>query len=49
MRDIVERTSWSENTVRWHLKRIFRKQGFASQADLVNRVLSPDGLPKPPY
>lgn len=38
VRDIAERTNRSENTVRWHLKRIFRKQGFSSQADLVNSV-----------
>jgi len=48
VRDIAERTNRSENTVRWHLKRIFRKQGFSSQADLVNRVLYLGGFLKPP-
>ena len=48
VRDIVERTNRSENTVRWHLKRIFRKQGFSSQADLVNRVLFLGGFLRPP-
>lgn len=45
VRDIAERTGRSEGTVRWHLNRIFRKQGISGQADLVRRVLSLDGIP----
>ena len=44
VRAILEATGRSENTVRWHLKQIFRKQGIASQSDLVRRVLALDGL-----
>lgn len=45
VRDIAVATDRSEGTVRWHLKRIFRKQGITRQAELVQRVLSLDGLP----
>lgn len=44
--DIAARTGRSEGTVRWHLNRIFRKQGIAGQADLMRRVLSLDGFPR---
>ena len=44
-RDIAAMTGRTEDTVRWHLKKIFRKQGISRQADLVRRVLSLDGLP----
>ena len=46
VRDIAECTGRSEGTVRWHLNRIFRKQGISGQADLVRRVLSLDGFPR---
>jgi len=46
VRDIAARTGRSEGTVRWHLNRIFRKQGISSQADLMRRVLSLDGFPR---
>ena len=45
VRDIAAATDRSEGTVRWHLKRIFRKQGITRQAELVQRVLALDGLP----
>ncbi|MCZ0935079.1 MAG: LuxR C-terminal-related transcriptional regulator [Gemmatimonadetes bacterium] len=45
VRDIAARTGRSEGTVRWHLNRIFRKQGISCQADLMRRVLSLDGFP----
>lgn len=43
VKGIVEATHRSENTVRSQLKQVFRKQGIASQADLVRRVLALDG------
>ena len=46
VRDIAARTGRTEGTVRWHLNRIFRKQGISGQADLMQRVLSLDGLPR---
>ena len=46
VRDIAARTGRSEGTVRWHLNRIFRKQGISGQTDLVRRVLSLDGFPR---
>ena len=46
VRDIAAMTGRTEGTVRWHLKRIFRKQGISRQADLVQRVLSLDCLPR---
>ena len=45
VRDIAAATERTEGTVRWHLKRIFRKQGISRQADLVRRVLSLEVLP----
>ena len=45
IREISAATSRTEGTVRWHLKRIFRKLGISRQAELVQRVLSLDGLP----
>ena len=46
VRDIAALTGRSEGTVRWHLNKIFRKQGISGQADLVRRVLSLDGFPR---
>ena len=48
VRAIAKLTGRKEDTVRWHLKRIFRKQRLKSQADLVRRVLSLDGLSRSP-
>ena len=42
--DIAAATGRTEGTIRWHLKRIFRKQDISRQADLVRRVLSLEGL-----
>ena len=46
--EIAERTGRSEGTIRWHVKRIFRKLGITRQAELVRRVLSLHGLPEGP-
>lgn len=43
LRDIAESTGRREETVRWHLKQIFRKQGISRQVDLVRRVLALGG------
>ena len=43
---IAAQTNRSEGTVRWHLKRIFRKQRVARQADLVRRILALSGFPR---
>ncbi len=44
LRGIAAATGRSEGTVRWHLKRIFRKQGISRQKDLVRRVLALNGF-----
>ena len=46
LRDIATVTERSYDTVRWHLQKIFRKQGISRQAALVRRVLSLDGFPE---
>ena len=46
LRDIAAVTERSYDTVRWHLQKIFRKQGISRQAALVRRVLSLDGFPE---
>ena len=46
VREIAATTGRTEGTVRWHLKRIFRKQGISRQADLVRQVLSLEGMPR---
>ena len=46
VRDIAAMTGRTEGTVRWHLKRIFRKQGISRQSQLVRRVLSLEGFPR---
>ena len=43
--DIAGLTGRSKQTVRWHLKRIFDKQGVTRQVDLVRRVLTLGGMP----
>ncbi len=45
VRDIAEATGRTEGTIRWHLKKIFRKQRVSSQVALVRRVLAFDGFP----
>lgn len=42
--DIAAATGRTEETVRWHLKQIYRKLGISRQVDLVRRVLSLDGF-----
>lgn len=44
LHDIARATGRTEETVRWHLKQIFRKQGISRQVDLVRRVLSLEGF-----
>lgn len=44
LHDIARTTGRTEETVRWHLKQIFRKQGISRQVDLVRRVLSLEGF-----
>ncbi len=44
LRGIAAATDRSAGTVRWHLKRIFRKQGISKQKDLVCRVLALGGF-----
>lgn len=46
VREIAALTGRTEGTIRWHLNKIFRKQGISGQADLVRRVLSLDGFPR---
>ena len=46
VRDIAALTGRTEGTIRWHLNKIFRKQGISGQADLVRRVLALDGFPR---
>lgn len=48
VRYIAAATGRKENTVRWHLKKIFRKQGVSRQSELVRRVLSLEGFPTSP-
>lgn len=50
VRGIVAATGRTENSIRWHIKRIHRKLGISRQADLVRLVLSSGGeLSKPPH
>lgn len=44
LHEIARSTGRTEETVRWHLKQIFRKQGISRQVDLVRRVLSLEGF-----
>ena len=45
VREITAATGRKENTIRWHVRRIFRKQGITRQAELVRLVLSIAGTP----
>ena len=50
MRDIARASGRTENTIRWHMKNIFAKQGIGRQFELVQLVRSlesPAGLPQP--
>ena len=40
VRDIAAATGRQESSIRWHIKRIYRKLGISRQADLVRLVLS---------
>ena len=44
LREIAAATGRKEETVRWHLRQIFRRQGISRRTELVRRVLSLDGL-----
>ncbi|WP_419166865.1 helix-turn-helix transcriptional regulator [Candidatus Palauibacter sp.] len=46
VRDIALSTGRTEQTIRWHMKHIFRKQGISRQVDLVRRVLELGGIPE---
>ena len=46
VRDIARATGRTENTVRWHMKNIFAKQGIGRQFELVQLVRSLAGLPQ---
>ena len=45
LRDVALSTGSTEQTVRWHMKQIFRKQGISRQVELVRRVLGLRGVP----
>ena len=50
VRDIARASGRTENTIRWHMKNIFAKQGIGRQFELVQLVRSlesPAGLPQP--
>ena len=47
VRDIAQATGRTENTIRWHMKNIFAKQGIGRQFELVQLVQSLAGLPQP--
>ena len=40
VRDIAATTGRQESSIRWHVKRIYRKLGISRQPDLVRLVLS---------
>jgi len=44
VKDIAKTIGRGEETVRWHLKAVYRKQGISRQVDLVRRVLSLEGF-----
>jgi len=44
VKDIAGVIGRTEETVRWHLKQLYRKQGISRQVDLVRRVLSLEGF-----
>ena len=44
VKDIARMIERTEETVRWHLKQLYRKQGISRQVDLVRRVLSLEGF-----
>ena len=39
IRDIAHSTGREENTIRWHIRRIFNKQSITRQTELIRRVL----------
>ena len=44
VRDIALGTGRKEGTIRWHVKQILEKLGISRQAELIQRVLSLDGI-----
>ncbi len=44
VKDIARGAGCTKETVRWHLKQVYRKQGISRQVDLVRRVLSLEGF-----
>lgn len=46
IRDIAVSTGREESTIRWHMKKIFKKQGISRQAQLVQRVQTLKGIPR---
>lgn len=47
VRNIAQALGRTENTVRWHMKNIFHKQGISRQFELAQLVLALAGLPEP--
>ena len=47
VRDMALASGRREDSIRFHLKRIYRKHGLTGQADLVRLVLSLRGLSPP--
>ena len=45
--DVAAATGRQESTIRWNLKRIYRKQGISRQAELVRLVLATAGFKGP--
>ena len=45
--DVAAEIGRAETTVRWHIQRIFRKQGIRRQTELVRRVLALQTFPGP--
>ena len=44
VRDIARASGRTENTIRWHMKNIFAKQGIGRQFELVQLVRSLEAL-----
>ena len=48
VRDIAISTGRRDDTIRWHMKHIFNKQGISRQVELVQLVISLAGVPGSP-
>ena len=47
MQQIASAEGWTENYVRWLVKRVYRKLGISGQqVELVRQVLAVDALPR---